>query len=200
MLTEKLAKTLTEQQLRQLIREQGTKANRRLISLYTHGLEKQSGAFIVKTSPYLTKSGRTNKQGQQVFKTSMPKNATKEQLITNLLNIQYYNSYIGTALKVKKKAKATAKRYKIDIEDTREFWDLVKYGYNSVGYKIDSDNIQKIVSERLRAGQTAKTIKQAITRAAKQAANGDSFISKFGGGGKWLTTAETSKKRGHKRK
>ena len=199
MLTEKLAKTLTEQQLRQLIKEQGATANRRLTSLYSHGLQKQSGAFIVKTSPYLQKSGRTNKKGQQVFQTSMPKNATKEQLITNLLNIQYYNSYIGTAAKVKKKAKATAKRYNIDIENSAEFWQLVEYGYNSVGYKIDSDNIQKIVSERLRRGQSPKAIKAAITRAAKQAANGDDFISKFGGGGRWLTTGKP-KQRGRKKK
>ena len=198
MLTEKLAKTLTEQQLRQLIKEQGATANRRLTSLYSHGLQKQSGAFIVKTSPYLKKSGRTNKKGQQVFQTSMSKTATKEQLITNLLNIQYYNSYIGTAAKVKKKAKATAKRYNIDIENSAEFWKLVEYGYNSVGYKIDSDNIQKIVAERLRRGQSTKAIKAAITRAAKQAANGDDFISKFGGGGRWLTTGKP-KKRGRKK-
>ena len=100
MLTEKLAKTLTEQQLRDLIKQQGKTANRRLTSLYNKGLEKQSGAYIVKTSPYLQKSGRTNKRGQQVFKTSMPKTATKDELVTNLLNIQYYNQYIGTAARV----------------------------------------------------------------------------------------------------
>lgn len=198
MLTEKLAKTLTEQQLRQLIREQGTTANRRLMSLYTHGLEKQSGAFIVKTSPYLAKSGRVNKKGRTVFQTSMPKNATKEQLITNLLNIQYYNTYIGTAAKVKKKANATAKRYNIDIKDSAEFWKLVEYGYNSVGYKIDSESIQKIVAERMRRGQSPKGIKAAITRASKQASSGDDFVSRFGGGGRWLTTGKT-KKRGRKR-
>lgn len=186
MLTEKLAKTLTEKQLRELIRQQGTKANRRIQSLYRQGLENQSGAFIVKTSPYLKKSGRTNKAGQQVFKTAMPKTATKEQLVTNLLNIQYYNTYIGTATNVKRKSKKTAKRYGIDVSDTAKFWQLVKYGYNSVGYKIDSDMIQKIVSERLRAGQSAKAIKSAITRAANAADNGDDFLSKFGGGGKWL--------------
>ncbi len=186
MLTEKLAKTLTEKQLRQLIREQGAKANRRITSLYRQGLQNQSGAFTVKTSPYLQKAGRTNKAGQQVFKTSMPKNATKEQLVTNLLNIQYYNTYIGTAAKVKKKAKATAKRYGVDITETAEFWELVKYGYNSVGYKIDSGMIQKIVAERIRAGQSARAIKGQITRAANAASSGDDFISKFGGGGRWL--------------
>lgn len=188
MLTEKFAKTLTEQQLRELIKKQGQTANRRLSSLYQKGLTKQSGAFITKTNPYLQKSGRTNKKGQQVFKTSMPKNASKDELVKNLLNIQYYNSFIGTAAKVKKKAGATAKRYGINPEDTTEFWKLVNAGYQSVGYKIDSESIQKIVAERMKRGQTAKTIKAALTRAANQANNGDDFISRFSAGGKWLLT------------
>lgn len=199
MLTEKLAKTLSEQQLRDLIKQQGKTANRRLTSLYNKGLEKQSGAYIVKTSPYLAKSGRTNKHGQQVFKTTMPKNASKDELVTNLLNIQYYNQYIGTAARVKKKAKATASKYGVSLKETSEFWKLVEYGYNSVGYKIDSESIQKIVSERMQAGQSIAAIKGQITRAAKAATSGDDFISRFGGGGKWLTdNSSKSKKRGKK--
>lgn len=198
MLTEKLAKTLSEKQLRDLIKQQGKTANRRLTSLYNKGLEKQSGAYIVKTSPYLRKSGRTNKHGQQVFKTSMPKNASKDELVKNLLNIQYYNTHIGTAARVKKRAQMTANRYGVSLEETREFWQLVQYGYNSVGYKIDSEMIQKIVSERMRAGQSARAIKGQITRAAKLATSGDDFISRFSGGGKWLTTDEP--KKGRKKK
>lgn len=200
MLTEKLAKTLSEQQLRDLIKQQGKTANRRLLSLYSKGLEKQSGAYIVKTSPYLRKSGRTNKHGQQVFKTSMPKNASKDELVKNLLNIQYYNTHIGTAARVKKKAQSTAKRFGVSLDETREFWKLVQYGYNSVGYKIDSDMIQKIVSERMRAGQSPAAIKGQITRAANAAASGDDFISRFGGGGKWMTTDDKPKKKGRKKK
>ena len=199
MLTEKLAKTLSEQQLRELIKQQGKTANRRLTSLFNKGLEKQSGAYIVKTSPYLAKSGRTNKHGQQVFKTSMSKTATKDELVTNLLNIQYYNQYIGTAARVKKKAKTTASKFGVSLKETSEFWNLVQYGYNSVGYKIDSENIQKIVSERMRAGQSPAAIKAQITRAAKAATSGDDFISRFGGGGKWLTDGtKQKKKRGKK--
>lgn len=199
MLTEKLAKTLSEQQLRDLIKQQGKTANRRLTSLYSKGLEKQSGAYIVKTSPFLQKDGRTNKHGQQVFKTSMPKTATKDELVRNLLNIQFYNQYIGTAARVKKKAKATANKFGVSLKETSEFWALVQYGYNSVGYKIDSDMIQKIVSERMNAGQSARSIKAQITRAAKAAASGDDFISRFGGGGRWLTdSTKKTKKRGKK--
>ena len=200
MLTEKLAKTLSEQQLRDLIKQQGKTANRRLSSLYAKGLEKQSGAYIIKTAPYLQKDGRTNKKGQQVFKTSMPKTATKDELVKNLLNIQYYNTHIGTAARVKKKAQSTAKRFGVSLDETREFWKLVQYGYNSVGYKIDSDMIQKIVSERMRAGQSPTAIKGQITRAANAASSGDDFISRFGGGGKWLTGTPAPAKRGKKRK
>lgn len=201
MLTEKLAKTLSEQQLRDLIKQQGKTANRRLTSLYTKGLEKQSGAYIIKTAPYLKKEGRTNKKGQQVFKTSMPKTATKDELVKNLLNIQYYNQYIGTAARVKKKAKSTAARYGVTLNETSTFWNLVQYGYNSVGYKIDSDMIQKIVSERMTAGQSARAIKAQITKAANAASSGDDFITRFGGGGKWLTdTTSNKKQRGNKRK
>lgn len=187
MLTEKLAKTLSEKQLRDLIKIQGKTANRRLTSLYNKGLEKQSGAYIVKTSPYLRKSGRTNKRGQRVFKTSMPKNASKDELVTNLLNIQFYNHYIGTAARVKKKSEKTAARVGIDVKDTVEFWELVEHGYNSVGYKIDSDNIQKIVAERMKAGMPPASIKAQLTLAAKAAQNGTDFITKFGKGGLWLT-------------
>ena len=201
MLTEKLAKTLSEQQLRELIKQQGKTANRRLTSLYTKGLEKQSGAYIIKTAPYLQKEGRINKKGQQVFKTSMPKTATKDELVKNLLNIQYYNQYIGTAARVKKKAKSTASRYGVTLNETSTFWKLVQYGYNSVGYKIDSDMIQKIVSERMNAGQSARGIKAQITKAANAASSGDDFITRFGGGGKWLTDPASDKKqRGKKRK
>lgn len=201
MLTEKLAKTLSEQQLRELIKQQGKTANRRLASLYTKGLEKQSGAYIIKTAPYLTKEGRTNKKGQQVFKTSMSKTATKDELVKNLLNIQYYNQYIGTAARVKKKAKSTAARYGVTLNETSAFWNLVQYGYNSVGYKINSDMIQKIVSERMAAGQSARAIKAQITKAANAASSGDDFITRFSGGGKWLIdTASDKKQRGKKRK
>lgn len=198
MLTEKLAKSLTEQQLRELIRQQGKTANRRLTSLRKKGLENQSGAYITKTSPFLKKSGRTNKAGQQVFKTSMPKNATKDELIKNLLNIQYYNTHIGTAANVKKKATRTAKKFGIDIEDTQKFWDLVKWGYNSVGYKVPSDALQKIISERMRAGQSPKAIKAALTRAANLAENGDDFITRFSSRGKWLINSNFEKMRGNK--
>ena len=194
MLTEKLAKTLSEEQLRQLIKQQGQTANRRIRSLYKHDLVQQSGAFITKIEPHLRKSGRVNKAGELVFKTSMPKNATKNELVKNLLNIQYYNAYIGTAARVKRRAKATAKKFGVDLSDTKTFWKLVNYGFNSVGYKIDSDSIQKIVSERMRAGQSSRAIKAALTRAKNRAESGDDFISKFSGGGKWLTSAGRTKK------
>lgn len=198
MLTEKLANTLTEKQLRELIKKQGQTANRRLTSLYDKGLTNRSGAFITKTEPYLRESGRTNKKGQQVFKTSMPENVSKGELVKNLLNIQYYNSYIGTAARVKKKSNATAKRYKLKPEDAPEFWKLVKMGFQSVGFKVDSKNVQRIVAERMKKGEDEETIAEAIKNAAEKAKNGDSFISRFSDGGTWLLTNKTGKARKNK--
>lgn len=200
MLTEKLAKTLSEQQLRDLIKQQGKTANRRLSSLFDKGLDKQSGAYIVKIAPYLKDEGRTNKKGQQIFKTIMPKTATKDELVKNLLNIQFYNQYIGTAARVKKKSKLTAKRFKVSLTETAKFWELVAYGYNSVGYKIDSGNIQKIVAERMAAGHSPSAIKGQITRAAKAASSGTDFISRFSKGGTWLTDGGKKEKKQRRKK
>lgn len=191
MLTEKLAKSLTEQQLRELIKKQGQKANRRLTSVYKKGLEKQSGAYIIKTAPFLRGEGRTNKKGQLVFKTSMPKNATKQELIDNLLNIQYYNTYIGTARRIGKKSQSTVKRFGVSINEVNIFWELVQYGYNSVGYKIASKQIQRIVAERMGKGQTSQGIKSAITQAANKAKSGGDFLTQFSGGGKWLVNGNS---------
>ena len=183
MLSEKLAMTLTEKQLRQLISMQGKTANKNLRSIRTEKVENLSGAYIKKTAPYLNKY--STKSGKN-FRVSMPSNASKKQLVNALLNIQYFNEKIGTAEKVKAKAQHTADEYGIDIEDTAKFWDLVRAGFDSVGYRVDSDSILKIVSERLRNGQSARGIKVAITRAANAAESGDDFISKFSKGGKWL--------------
>ena len=120
------------------------------------------------------------------FRVRFPKNTSKAKLIMNLLNIQYFNEKVGDAERVRKKAQETADKYNIDVEDTREFWRLVRAGFDATGYRVDSDTILKIISERMRHGQTARGIKTAITKAAKLALNADEYITKFSKGGKWL--------------
>ena len=195
MLSEKLAMTLTEEQLRDLIKMQGARANKNLSKIrkpYTGGKNKVdingvtyadlSGAFVKKINPYLKKHG--TKGGNFVLS---PKEGTrKTELVTELLNIQYFNEKIKSPSDIISRAEKTANDYDIDITDTGRFWSLVKHGFDSVGYRVDSDSILKIVSERMRAGQSGRGIKGAITRAARMAESGDDFISKFSKGGKWL--------------
>lgn len=186
MLTEKLAKGLTEQQLRELIIKQGKKANRNITTIRAKGLGDLSGVMQAKIEPYLRKHGRTNKHGEQVFKLGAGKNATKQDMIDLLLNIQYFNSRVGTASKVVKRAKEQAKRFAIDLTDVKKFWKLYEYGYNAVGYRVDSEVLQEIIKNRLRAGQKESSIKAAIRRAADAADNADDYLTKFSGSGRWI--------------
>ena len=195
MLTEKMAATLSEEQLRQLIKMQGKRANKNLAKIrqpYKSGKNKVdingvtyadlSGVFAKKINPYLQKHG--TKSGGFVLN---PKAGTKKKdLITELLNIQYYNEKIGTPADIIRRAENTANEYGVDIENQARFWELVRKGFDAVGYRVDSDSILKIVSERMRAGQTGRGIKAAITRAANAADSGDDYIARFSKGGKWL--------------
>lgn len=182
MLSEKLAKTLSEKQLKQLIKMQGAKANKNLRGIKAANVENLSGAYVTKTAPYLQKHGTS----RGAFRVRYGKNESKDNLIQALLNIQYFNEKIGSAEKVKERAQETADKFGIDIEDTQAYWRLVRYGFNSVGYRIDSDSIMKIVAERMRHRQTERGIKSAITRAANLAENGDDYLTHFSQGGKWL--------------
>ena len=195
MLSEKLARTLSETQLRQLIKMQGAKANKsisQLGKLYKPKnapdnakpveIKELSGVFAIKTEPYLKKHGTT----AGGFKLTPAKDATKQELIDELLNIQYYNEKIGTPAQIIARAERTANDYGVDITDTAEYWRLVRKGLNSTGFKIDSGSVEKIVAERMRAGKTERGIAISIGMAAKKADNGTDFITRFSGGGKWL--------------
>lgn len=195
MLSEKMAATLSEEQLRQLIKMQGKRANKNLAKIrqpYKSGKNKVdidgvtyadlSGVFTTKVNPYLKKHG--TKQGTFILS---PKSGTKKSdLITELLNIQYFNEKVGTPAEIIRRAENVSNDYGVDVTDQVRYWDLVRKGFNAVGYRIDSESIMKIVAERMRAGQTDRGIKSAITRAANMAESGDDYISRFSKGGKWL--------------
>lgn len=193
MLTEKLAKTLSEEQLRQLIKIQGGYANANLSQIHQTYIPKDapdnatpvkiselSGVFAVKTQPYLQKHGVNG-----AFDLN-PKNATKKQLIDELLNIQYYNEKIGSPAQIIARAERTAKEYNVDVTDTAEYWRLVRRGMESTGFKVDSGTVEKIVAQRMRAGKSEHGIKIAIGIAASKAKNGTDFLTRFSGAGKWL--------------
>ena len=185
MLSEKLAQSLTEQQLRDLIKLQGRRANRNLTKIRTKGVAELSGAMQSKVEPYLKRHGRTNRANEKVFQTAT-KGKTKRELITQLLNIQYFNEHVGTITKIKKRAEQTAKDFQIDLSDVKRFWRLVKYGYNSVGYRVDSGALTDIIRNRIRAGQKDDTIRRAIRRASERADNADDYLTTFSNEGKWI--------------
>lgn len=184
MLTEKLAQTLTEEQLKKLIKQQGAKANRNLINIRKKGADKFSGVMQTKVEPYLRKHGRQSKNGL-VYPTAT-QGRSKQELVNQLLNIQYFNSYVGTVSKIIEKASKLAEEYNIEMDDVTRLWDLVKYGYQSVGYKVDSDVIIKIVRNRIRAGQDDETIKNALREATEQTDNATDMLTHFAEGGVWI--------------
>lgn len=182
---EKFLKQFSNKQLRQLIRETAKTANAKLADIRTTGAAELSGAYITKIRPYLHQHG-TKKT--EKFKQLYPKGTDKQTLITALQNAQYFNSYIGDSEQLQREAEQQAERLNIDIEDTREFWALVNWGYKNLGYRVDSDSLQKIIAERMRAGQTANGIKRAFSYAQNIAENGDEFINNFSKRGRWLIT------------
>ena len=185
MLTEKLAQSLTEQQLRELIKKQGERANRNLKNIRAKGLTEYSGVMQAKIEPFLSKHGRKTKAGEKVFPTAT-KGKNKQQLIKQLLNIQYFNSRVGTATEVLKKAEKQADEQNIDVSDVVKLWRLYKYGYNTVGYRVDSDTLLTVIKNRIRAGQKDDSIKRAIRRAAQKADNATDMLTRFSAGGKWI--------------
>ena len=184
MLTEKLAQTLTEEQLKKLIKKQGAKANRNLINIRKKGADKFSGVMQTKVEPYLRKHGRQSKNGL-VYPTAT-RGKSKQALVNQLLNIQYFNTYIGTASKILEKASKMAKEYNIEMDDVTRLWDLVEQGFQSVGYKVDSDVMIKIVRNRIRAGQNDKTIKNALREAVEKTDNATDMLTHFSEGGVWI--------------
>lgn len=185
MLTEKLAQSLTEQQLKELIKKQGERANRNLKNIRAKGLTEYSGVMQAKIEPFLSKHGRKTKTGEKVFPTAT-RGKNKQQLIKQLLNIQYFNSRVGTATEVLKKAEKQADEQNIDVSDVVKLWRLYKYGYNTVGYRVDSDTLLTVIKNRIRAGQKDDSIKRAIRRAAQKADNATDMLTRFSAGGKWI--------------
>ena len=188
MLTEKLANTLTAQQLRELIKKEGYKANRNLRNIRKAGLDAQSLVMERKYDPYLRKHGRTDKQGEKVFSTSFKKSTRKSTLVRELLNIQSFNREIGTKTRLQKKVEKYKKRLDIEDEDVKKVNDLLNYGYDAVGFRIDSQILEEIITNRVRAGQSKKTIKEAIRRATALAENADDYLDILSRkrGGKWI--------------
>lgn len=183
MLSEKLAMSLSEKQLRQLISKQGKAANQLLKELKTSGAAELSGVYTRKYIPYLKQHG-TKKGG---FYTRPAKSTNKETLVNQLLNIQYFNSTLKSVEHVKQHAAEVAQEYNFaDEDELKGYWKLVRYGMDACGYRVDSDTVQKIVRERMRAGQTTRGIKRAITLASKDATSGDDYITKLSKGGVWL--------------
>lgn len=178
---EKFLKKFTVRQLQQLIREQGKTANDKLSEIRESGASALSPVYIRKYEPYLSQFGTKTKQ---MF--SLSGEGKKADLINRLQNIQSFNASIGNSEQIKEQAQKEADRVGVEIEDLKEYWRLVHYGYDAVAYRVDSGSIQTIVSERMRKGQSSATIKRAITMAAKKADSGDDYINKFSAGGKWL--------------
>ena len=183
MLSEKLALTLSEKQLRELISKQGKKANDLLRELKTTGAADLSGVFVRKYIPYLQQHG--TKKGE--FYTRPSKATSKTALVNQLLNIQYFNSTLKSVEHVKEQAAEKAKEYHFASEDDlKGYWKLVRYGMDSSAFRADSGTIEKIIQERMRAGQTYRGIKGMITRAANAADNGTEYIDILSRGGIWL--------------
>lgn len=182
MLSEKLAATLSEKQLRSLLSMQSKKANTILKDIRTTGAAELSGVYTKKYIPYLEQYG--TKSG--TFRQRQAKTTTKKELITQLLNIQYFNENIISSQHIKELAQEQASRVGIDVTELKAFWQLVKQGLDASGYRVDSEDMVKIVSERMRAGQSVSGIKAAITRAAKKAKNGTEYITKISEKGRFL--------------
>ena len=177
-----LLSTLKRSELQKIVKMYTQEANVKLANIREAGADKLSKAFMSKWNPYLEQHG--TKKGN--FRTGVSR-ATKAELIERLQNLQQFRKNIKQANEILREAEETAEQFGLDnVGDLQTLFDLVNYGYDSLAYKIGSDDMFKIVSERLNAGQTAEEIKQAIDTAASLAESGDEFIQDFSEGGNWL--------------
>lgn len=182
MIPEKLAETLKATELRKLVNQYAREANAALKELYTAGADKLSPAFVNKWRPYLAQHGK--KGG--LFRQDVSR-GTKKDLISRLQNLQQFRDSIKSPEEIKDEAQETAEQFGLnDVNKLVDLFDLVEQGYNSLAYKVGSDNMFKIVAERLNKGQNREKIEQAIKDAAKKAKNGDEFINTFSERGEWL--------------
>lgn len=172
---EKFLRGLTEKQLRQLISKEAKAANVNLQDIRESGAADLSGAYITKIEPYLREKGT---KAKQAFRQRYLKSTSKAELINALQNLQYFNRYIGTPEQIREKAREQSERLGVDPEELPEFWNLVKWGYQHLAFKVPSDQIQKIITNRMRGGQSVSSIKSAF-RTAAEAENGNDFIDRF---------------------
>lgn len=177
-----MLKGLKRSELQKIVKDYSQQANAKLTSLREAGADKLSRSFTSKWKPYLEQHG--TKKGN--FRTGVSR-ATKAELIERLENLQAFRRNVKSAEEIMDEAEETAEQFGLDsVEDLQTLFDLVNYGYDSLAYKIGSDDMFKIVSERLNSGQSAEEIKEAIDTAASLAESGDEFIQDFSEGGNWL--------------
>lgn len=182
MIPTKLAETLKATELRKLVNQYAREANAALQELYTTGTDKLSPAFVNKWRPYLAQHGK--KGGYFRQDTSR---GTKKNLISRLQNLQYFRESMKSPEEIQGESKETAEQFGLnEPEKLADLFRLVEEGFNSLAYKVGSDDMFKIVAERLNDGQSADEIEQEIKDAAEMAENGDEFISLFSAGGEWL--------------
>ena len=182
MLTKSLAETMSKSALQALVKDYSKQANVQLTELHESGADKLSISFTQKWGAYLSQHG--TKRGK--FRTGVSR-ATKAELVERLLNLQKFRQNIKDPEQIQAEAEKTAEQFGLDnTDDIAELFELVKYGFDSLAYKIGSDDMFKIVTERLNAGQTADEIKEAIDTAANLAENGNEFVQEFSEGGNWL--------------
>lgn len=183
MIPTHLAKDLTVKQLKALVSEFTKEANIVLTEVRARGGENISPSFVEKWTPYLKEHG--TKRGAK-FKAGAAK-ATKKELINKLQNLQKFKKQYKNLDKLEEEAEQTAKKLGLqNTEQLSKLFELVKHGYDSLAYKIGSDDMFKITTERLNAGQTPEEIEAAINSAAEKAENGDEFVNLFSEGGTWL--------------
>lgn len=182
MIPTKLAETLKATELRKLVNRYAREANAMLKELYAAGADKLSPAFVNKWRPYLAQHGKRG----GFFRQDVSR-GTKKDLINRLQNLQYFRESMKSPEEIEDEAQETAEQFGLnDPEKLADLFRLVEQGFNSLSYKIGSDDMFKIVAERLNDGQSAEEIEQEIKDAAEMAENGDEFISIFSAGGKWL--------------
>lgn len=181
---------MTVKDLRKLVSEMSMEANVKLRELRESGADKLSLAYRVKWAPYLEKYGTKR---EKLFRRDTSKD-TKKVLLEKYYNLQKFNK-IPSPKQIKRDAERNARRSGIftgdkptgeDVEKWAQIIELMKYGYQSLAFKVDSETMEKIIEERLDKGQSSEEIKATIDNASYLALDGDEWLDFFSEGGEWL--------------
>lgn len=183
---------MTVKELRKLVSEMAADANIKLRELRETGANKLSLEYRIKWAPYLQRYGTKR---DKLFRRDTSKD-TKKVLLEKYYNLQRFNK-MPSPEQIKRDAAKNARRSGIFGGDTGdltqeeiEYWakiiELMKYGYQSLSFKVDSETMEKIIEERLDKGQTPEEIKAAIDNASYLALDSDEWLDFFSEGGEWL--------------